>query len=409
VNITRLVKGFCDSKYEKVRLAFQENFALGLELGASMCLTVDGVTVVDLWAGSLDQAGTQAWDSDTIVNVNSASKGLAALCVNLLVERGQLDLDAPVARYWPEFAQAGKQALPVRYCFTHQAGLPVVLEPLTLADFLDWDRMCSALAAQAPIFPPGEGYAYHGLTHAWLVGELVRLVDGRGIGQFFREEIAGPLAIDAHIGFGPELDARTSDLQTMPPGKVDMMATIAQSGPESLMYKMFFNPAVIDPAVWNSRAWRAAQLCSSNAHTNARALARFYAVLGAWSRGDSFEGKQWISKAGMERARTEYAAGPDLISGHAFRWGLGFMLACPARHFSDNARAFGHSGLGGSIGFCDPENRLSFGYTVNQMQNPSHGGDARWGPMLAAIYEAVGYPYTAPGMPGSGQSVAVAQ
>ena len=393
------IQGYCDGKYEKVRQAFRSNFELGLELGSSLSLTVDGMTVVDLWAGSSDKEGTHAWSEDTIVGVNSTSKGLAAVCVNLLVDRGALDLDAPVARYWPEFAQAGKESLPVRYCFTHQAGLPVVLERLTIADFLDWDTMCSVLAAQAPLFPPGSGYAYHGLTFAWLVGELVRRVDGRSIGQFFRQEIAQPLSIDAHIGFGPELDARTSDLQTMPPplpGQVDMMAAIAQTGPGSLMYKMFFNPPVLDPAVWNSRAWRAAELCSINAHTNARALARLYAALAAWSRGDSFEGKQLISKAGMARARTEYASGPDLMTGHAFRWGLGFMLACPARHFSDNPRAFGHSGLGGSIGFCDPENRLSFAYTVNQMQNPSNGGDGRWWPILKAAYEAVGYPFTPP-------------
>jgi CubicO group peptidase (beta-lactamase class C family) len=394
-------------EFAKLRSAFAANFANGKEIGAAVSVTLQGRPVVDLWAGSADKAGTRPWQRDTIVNIYSTTKGLGAACAALLVERGKLDLDAPVAKYWPEFAQAGKSEMPVRYCLTHQAGLSAVKKPLTEQDMYDWTKMCAELAAQAPWWTPGTAHGYHALTYAWLVGELVRRADGRSIGRFFAEEFAKPLGLDAFIGCGSELDVRIAEMVAAPPpppGAKDLLGDMV-ADKESLAGKTFANPPTLGTNVANSRAWRAAELCSANGHTNARSLARFYAALGAWTRGEAFAGVQSISKAGMERTRTEQVAGVDKVLQLSNRIALGFMLPSPMRRFSDNLEAFGHGGAGGSFGFCDPENGLSFAYTMNQMQAGGAGGDPRWLSMVQAMYDAVGVKYTAPVLEGAGTNV----
>lgn len=178
------IHGECDARFSKVRDGFASNFAAGKEIGASVCVTVDGRRVVDLWAGHADKARAKPWHKNTIVNVYSTTKGLGAACAALQVERGKLDLDAPVAKYWPEFAQAGKDKLPARYCLTHQAGLPAIRKPLTAADMYDYSKMCAELAAQEPWWTPGTAHGYHAITYGWLVGELVRRTSGRSVGKF---------------------------------------------------------------------------------------------------------------------------------------------------------------------------------------------------------------------------------
>src|SRR5512143_441337 len=400
------IRGECDPRFAEVRDGFAANFAAGKEIGASVCVTVDGKPVVDLWAGHADKARTRPWHKNTIVNVYSTTKGLGALCANLLADRGKLDLDAPVAKYWPEFAQAGKSTLPVRYCLTHQAGLSAVRKPLAPDDIYDWNKMCAELAAQEPWWKPGTAHGYHAITYGWLVGEIVRRVDGRNIGRFFREEIVHPLALDAFIGCGPELDARIAELTPSPPaqpGGRDLLAEMT-ADKNSLAGKTFANPA-LPPGAVNSRAWRAAEICSANGHTNARSLARFYAAAGAFTRGESFAGVRLVSKEGMERARTEQAAGVDKVLQLSNRIALGFMLPSPMRRFSDNQKAFGHGGAGGSLGFCDPENRVSFGYAMNQMQAGGPGGDPRWWPMIQAMYDSIGVRFTPPAQEGVGTTV----
>lgn len=400
------ITGTCDPRFAAVCDGFASNFAAGHEIGASVAVTLNGRSVVDLWAGHADKAKSRAWHHNSIVNVYSTTKGLGAICANLLVERGQLDLDAPVASYWPEFAQAGKGNLPVRYCLSHQAGLPAIKKPLAAADLFDWHKMCAELAAQEPWWPPGSAHGYHAFTYGWLVGELVRRVSGRNIGRYFREEIAHPLALDAFIGCGPELDERIAELNPAPPpaaGTADRLANML-ADKESLAGKTFGNPPALAPGMVNSRAWRGAEICSANGHTNARALARFYAALAAWTRGEAFGGVQLMSKAGMARTRAEQAAGIDRVLGLSNRIALGFMLPSPMRRFSDNPQAFGHAGAGGSIGFCDPENGVSFAYTMNQMHSGGPGGDPRWWPMIGAMYAAIGVPFTPP-TTGAGTSV----
>lgn len=401
------IQGSCDDQFQAVRAAFAQNFVRGSEIGASVSITFNSETVVDLWGGYVDQHHSRPWASDTIVNVYSTTKGLGATCAHLLVDRGQLDLDAPVATYWPEFGQAGKASLPVRYLLSHRAGLPAVARELPSETLYDWEAMCTALAEQAPWWEPGTGHGYHALTYAWLVGEVVRRVDGRSIGQFFREEVAEPLGLDAHIGCGPELDTRIAELvpaPTPPTGQEDLLAAMV-ADKDSMSAKAFANPPVLGPAIVNSREWRAAELCSANGHTNARALARFYAALGAWTRGEAFDGIRLLTQAALEQARIEQSAGLDKVLGLDNKIALGFMLPSPMRRFSDNPQAFGHAGAGGSLGFTDPEHRLSFGYAMNQMQSGGPGGDARWWGLIEGMYDAVGVPYTRPSKQGRGTSV----
>lgn len=391
------IHGKCEPQFDAVREAFAASFAKGLELGASVSITLDGEPVVDLWAGYADLAKTKAWREDTIVNVYSTTKGLAAACANLLADRGKLDLDAPVADYWPEFAAAGKAELPVRYLLSHRAGLPAIEKELPPGATFEWDTMCSALAAQKPWWTPGETHGYHAMTYGWLVGEVIRRVDGRSVGQFFREELAEPLEVDAHIGCGPELDSRITNLQPSPPaapGEKDLLSELL-SDPQSMSGKAFSNPPILGDVV-NSRAWRAAEICSANGHANARALAKFYAALGSWTRGETYKGHLLIGASGMAAARQEQSAGVDAVLGLENRIATGFMLPSTMRRFSDNPVAFGHSGAGGSLGFADPENRLSFGYAMNQMQGGQLGGDPRWWGLLSGMYDAIGVRYSPP-------------
>ena len=284
--------------------------------------------------------------------------------------------------------------------------MPAVKKPLAADDLYNWTKMCAELAAQEPWWTPGTAHGYHAITYGWLVGELVRRASGRTVGRFFREEIVHPLSLDAFIGSGPELDPRIAELVPSPPpaaGTRDLLAEM-MADKESMQGKAFGNPPT-PPGTVNSRAWRAAEICSANGHTNARSLATLYAALGAWTRGQAFRGVRLMSKGGMERTRTENAAGVDKVLQLSNRIALGVMLPSPMRRFSDNPKAFGHGGAGGSLGFCDPENGISFGYAMNQMQAGGPGGDPRWWPMLAATYEAIGVKYTPPAANGIGTTV----
>ena len=206
------VRGACAERFQRVREIFEQGFVTGDELGAAVAFTLDGELVVDLWGGHYDETRSREWERDTLVNVFSTTKGMTAVCANQLIATGALELDVPVAEYWPEFAQAGKAELPVRYLLTHQAGLPAIRRPLPAGSLFDWERMTSALAEQEPWWTPGEKHGYHALTFGHLVGEVVRRVSGQTLGSYFREHVAEPLGADFHIGFGPELDARVSDL-----------------------------------------------------------------------------------------------------------------------------------------------------------------------------------------------------
>jgi CubicO group peptidase (beta-lactamase class C family) len=274
------IDSMCDARLRRVRDAFAENFARNGEVGAAVAVTVDGKPVVDLWAGHADAARTRPWTRETIVNVASTTKGLTAICAHRLVDRGLLDLQAPVATYWPEFAKAGKAAIPVHLLLSHRAGLPAVDAPLPTEALYDWDKMTHALAAQKPWWEPGTQHGYHEFTFGWLVGEVVRRIAGNSLGRCWREEVAAPLGIDCHISLAAEHDARVAEFVPIPPpppGEPDFEEELLKhAGP--MVRKVFSNPprTVTD---MNTRAWRRAEIPAGNAHTNARALARVYGAL----------------------------------------------------------------------------------------------------------------------------------
>ena len=378
------IEGTCDPRFEPVREAFAQNFAARGDVGAAVAVTIDGRPVIDLWAGFADKQCTRPWTRDTIVNVYSATKGVAATCLNRLVDQGRIDLDAPVSRYWPEFAQAGKERVPVRWLLSHRAGLPAVSKPLASDALLRWDVMTAALAEQAPWWEPGAKHGYHALTFGYLVGEVVRRVDGRSLGTYCREEIAAPLGVDFHIGLAARHDARCAEMiAPMPPvaGAPHAVATVA-ADPDSMAARAMNNPpGAMRLSTVNSRAWRGAEIPAANGHTNARALARIY---GALARGGELEGVRVLSAAHIERCLAIESDGIDAVVGVPMRFGLGFRLTQPAARYGPNPHTFGHTGAGGSLGFADPGARVGFGYTMNQM-----GSHILIDPRVTALLDAL--------------------
>jgi CubicO group peptidase (beta-lactamase class C family) len=359
------IHGVCDARFAAVRDAFAANFRTQGEVGAAVAVAVDGALVVELWAGHKDFARTQPWQRDTLVNVYSTTKGVTALAAHRLVDEGRLDLDAPVAKYWPEFAQAGKGAIPVRWLLSHRAGLPAVRKLLPNEALYDWTAMTDALAAETPWWTPGSAHGYHAVTFGWLVGELVRRIAGKSLGAFVRDAFAQPLGLDFHIGLAEREHARVADiLQQMPPdatGEAAQMFARALAQPESVTARAFLNPPsmALGP---NVAAWRSAEIPGANGHGTARALATLY---GRAALGDG----SVISRDAVARCRTEQSRGEDLVLGVPTRFGLGFMLRQESHAGGRclGAGAFGHPGAGGSLAFADPEARLGFGYVMNRM------------------------------------------
>ena len=388
------IHGICDARFNAVKDAFAENFRVNGEVGASVAVTIDGRMVVDLWGGYADGARTRPWERDTIVNVYSTTKGPVAICAHHLVERGLLDVDAPVAKCWPEFAQAGKELLPVRYLLNHQAGLPAIREALPVGSIYDWNRMTEALASERTWWEPGSKHGYHAVTFGFLVGEVIRRISGKSVGAYFREEIAQPLGIDFHIGLAAENDARTAELLPAPQSDMDpeqiKVMTELFSNPESATARAFLNPPdLIVPGVVNTRQWRAAEIPASNGHGSARALARLY---GALARGGSLDGVRVLKAGTIEQAIVEQSNGMDEVLRIPSRFGLGFMLASPNLRLGRSNRSFGHPGLGGSIGFGDPDARVGFGYAMNQMitnLGQATQEDRRWAAICDALYESL--------------------
>jgi CubicO group peptidase (beta-lactamase class C family) len=384
---TPRIEGTCDARFNRVRDALAESFSRFGETGASLALTIDNKPVVDLWAGYADGEHAKPWPRDAIANVYSTTKGMTAICALRLVSEGRLDLDAPVARYWPEFGQAGKEQLPVRYLLSHRAGLPAVSRPLPPEAMYQWDVMSAALAEQAPWWEPGTRHGYHALTYGWLVGEVVRRITGRSLGKYFREELAEPLGIDFHIGLGPEHDARVAPLILPPaplPGQTDLLAEIMKDL-DSMLAKTFINPPIPLDEV-NTRAWRAAEIPAANGHTNARALARIYGALGC---GGTLDGKMVMSPASIELGYTMQSDGIDAVLPLHTTIGLGFFLSTPTEKLGPNPRSFGHGGMGGSLGFADPDARLGFGYVMNEMHTGLWLIDPRAAALIGAVYECL--------------------
>ncbi len=365
------VQGHCAPGFEGLRGALSDILAAGSEVGAALAVHIDKQTVVDVWAGYKDAERTVPWNADTIVNLYSVGKAVTAVCALRLVDAGALDLDAPISRYWPEFAQAGKATLPVRYLLTHQAGLPAVASALPAGAVLEWDAMTAALAAQAPWWEPGERHGYHVNTQGFLLGEVVRRITGKTLGTYLRDEIAGPAGIDFFIGFDPALDVRCADLVPPTPSPEGdelrrrlSVDSASLTGLALMRVHAYRNPPELSgTGIVNTRKWRAAEVPSTNGHGNARAVARLYSAL---ATDGELDGVRILSPDIIARAIVEQVYAEDVVLQRPTRFGLGFQLTMPERPLGPGPRAFGHFGAGGSLGFADPDARLAFGYAMNQ-------------------------------------------
>jgi CubicO group peptidase (beta-lactamase class C family) len=378
-----MIQGECDPRFTAVREALAANFDAGREVGASFAATVDGRTVVDLWGGHADAARTRPWERDTIVNVFSTTKAMTALCAHILADRGLLDLDAPVARYWPEFAQAGKESIPVRMLLSHTAGLAAVRQPLGVDVLYDWDRYAGAIAAEAPWWEPGTANGYHAMTFGHLVGEVIRRVSRQSVGTFLREQVTGPLGADFHIGLPATEDSRCAEM-IAPTIQETVAAGVSAPDPDSLRAKVLENPPLRARHA-NQPAWRRAEIPAANGHGNARSVAR---VLSALACGGTVDGVRLLGGEAIARAIQPQAYDRDLVLGFKIKWGLGYMLVSQELPLSPNPRAFGHGGWGGSLGFVDLDARVSWAYVMNKMA-PGTAGDTRGFRMMAALYAAL--------------------
>ncbi len=371
-------QGYCADEFEAVRDAFQENFATGDELGASVCVVHDGKVVVDLWGGHSAPSG-EPWQKDTIVNVYSTTKTMAAVCMLMLADRGLVDFDAPVARYWPEFAQNGKEGVLVRHVMSHSAGLAGFDSRVEIEELYNWDDICTRLARQAPWWEPGTASGYHAITQGYLQGEILRRVDGRSLGTFFREEIAIPLNVDFHIGLAPQHDDRVGEM--VPP-----TATMDQiSGDPDSVATRTFRSAVLTGREPQTRAWRAAEIPAAGGIGNARAVAR---VHGALAAGGALDGVRLLAPETVAMAQQQQTNGKDLVLGVWMLFGMGFGLMNPRNPFTPSPGAFYWGGWGGSIAVVDPDTRTSIAYVMNRM-GESTLGDQRSAGIIQATYASL--------------------
>ena len=385
---TAEVHGEYDARFSAVRETFEENFASYGDVGAAVAVTIDGKPVVDLWGGVSDRDTGKPWEKDTLVTVYSTTKGMTAICAHRLVEQGLLDLNAPAATYWPEFAQAGKSEVPVHMLLSHRVGLPAVAEKLPDGAVFDWETMTCALERQRPFWEPGTRHGYHALTYGWLVGEIARRVSGKNLGTFFRDEVAVPLGLDFHIGLDPCHDARVA---TMYPAVVSpeiaqqmeqRQAEVAKAMPPELADA---RANISIQGAHNSWEWRRAEIPAANGHSDARSLARVY---GALSLGGGLDGVHVLNPESIQRATVEQAIGQDTMLPNKTRFGLGFWL-CLDGNMGPNDSSFGHPGAGGSIGFADPEARIGFGYVMNQMKSGVVESDSTARRLIDALYRSL--------------------
>lgn len=385
------VHGTCAPGFEGVRTAFVDNFTERGEIGAAVAVWVDGELVVDLWGGSADAEGRLSWRRDTLASVFSGSKGLTSTCVHLLADRGEIDLDAPIARYWPEFGQAGKDAITTAMVLGHRSGVIGPRTPMRPEQTLDWDAVCAALAAAGPWWPPGAAQGYHMVTFGFILGEIVRRVTGRSPGRFLRTEIAEPLGADVHIGLPHTEHHRCAEMVNKPHIRDVLAAGGAPAHPERLDEHPMAGLAVAMGFIPDDElgsadltGWRAAEFPATNGHVSAVGLATVYHALAR---------EQLISRGHLERCRMSQGGfDPDLVLGPRVAdhgWGLGYMLN-QRGHAGPNRRVFGHGGSGGSFGFADLEHRIGYAYVMNNFDATKAHADPRSVALSDAVYSALG-------------------
>jgi CubicO group peptidase (beta-lactamase class C family) len=383
------IEGFCAQKFEKVRTAFERNFLEHNEVGAAVSIWVEGDLAVSLWGGWRDAENTKPWREDTLAAVYSGTKGLTSTCVHLLVDRGELDLDKPVAVYWPEFGQEGKEAITIGMVMGHRSGVIGPRERLTPEQALDWDTVCERLAAAEPWWEPGTAQGYHMVSYGFILGEVVRRVTGRTLGQYLRTEIAEPLGIDVHIGLPAAEHRRCADMFNKP-FVSDIFASMpreaATLNDHPLTAASVSADFVPDDEVARHSIdrWRSAEFPGTNGHVSALGMATFYNALAE---------EKLLSRGHMDVVRvvqggfdTDLCLGPR-VADHG--WGLGYMLNQRCVN-GPNPNIFGHGGAGGSFGFVDLEHRIGYSYVMNQFDATKANADPRSVALSDEVYAVLG-------------------
>jgi CubicO group peptidase (beta-lactamase class C family) len=375
------IHGTCADNFGAVRDAFAANFTERGEIGASVAVVAGGELVANLWGGWADPGRTRRWHRDTLTNVWSTTKAMTSLCAHILIDRGELDADAPVARYWPEFAVGGKDQITVRQVMCHQSGLTGLAVPATVEDYYDWEKITGLLAAQEPLFPPGSTSGYQAITFGYLVGEVVRRITGQTCGAFFRSEIARPLGADFHIGLAKTDLGRCSELLGVRPSE-DEQAALAQAyanaAPAALA--ALLNPSLTGDEA-NASAWRTAEIPAANGHGTALGLVTVFGTLVDGS-------ERLISAKTLQAARTGNGRHTDVVLGMPLEFGLGFGLSGPEGHYGPNPAAFGHDGFGGSAVGADPKAGVALAYVMNRM-GMNLVDDPRKMALIGAVYRSL--------------------
>jgi CubicO group peptidase (beta-lactamase class C family) len=382
------IRGSYDEAFRPVLDAFIENFREEDEIGSSASIVLDGRTIVDLWGGWKNGDRSSEWERGTTVCMMSVAKGITGIAFNMLVDRGLVDVDAPVADYWPEFAQAGKAKIPVRYILDHRAGIPVLTNnKLWPGAMFDRESYVKALEQQEPLWEPGTVAAYHVHNQGFLLGEIMRRVTGKTVGPFVRSEISGPLRAEYQIGGMTEAE-QAEVAEVMPNMEARLFAAKDAEDANSLRGLAFRqNPEKSWYDTMNSREWRESEIASGNGHGNARGVARIY---GAVVREEGLDGVKLLSREGLEKMITEQHNITELLQERPYHQALGVLLNTPvAVYMGPNPRAFGHHGLGGSIGFGDPDARLGFSYACNKMHAVGTNGP-RARRLIDALYSVIG-------------------
>ena len=379
--------GRLDPKFQAVADAFVENFRVEDEVGAAVSVVIDGETVVDIWGGWRNRAMTDPWDAASTVCMMSVAKGITGIAFNMLVDRGLIDIDAPVAKYWPEFAQNGKAGILVRWILDHRAAIPVLTnDPMWPGGMFDREAYVKALEVQEPLWEPGTQAAYHVHNQGFLLGEIMRRVTGMTVGPFLRQHVTGPLHAEYYIG-GMSEEEQSHVAEVMPNMGARLFAAKEAEAPDSLRGLAFLqNPKQSWYETMNSREWREVEIASGSGHGNGRGVARIY---GAAVREEGLDGVKLLSHQGLENMIVEQHNQTELLQERPYHQALGVLLNTPvAVYMGPNPRAFGHHGLGGSIGFGDPDAKLGFSYACNKMHAVGTNGP-RARRLIDALYSVI--------------------
>ncbi|MGI9598160.1 MAG: serine hydrolase domain-containing protein [Acidimicrobiales bacterium] len=375
------IQGSAESRFERLSELLSASIDSGEDVGASVSVTVEGETVVDLWGGWADEAKTKPWAEDTITNVWSTTKTMTSLSALVLVDRGEIDVEATVASYWPEFGANGKEKIQVKHLMSHTSGVSGWAQPVETEDIYDWDKSTSMLAAQEPWWEPGTASGYHALNQGHLVGEVIRRVSGKQLGAFFADEVAGPLGVDFHIGLDPIHDARVSNVIPPPPLPFDLESMDMNSP----AVKTMTGPAPAAETAWTPE-WRRADIGAANGHGNARSVAKAQAVV---ANGGTLDGVQLLSPATIAKIFEVQADGVDVVLGEQLKFGIGYGLKSATSAYLPDGNLCFWGGWGGSSIIVDTDRRVTFAYMMNRMAEGVLG-DERGVNLFQATYDALG-------------------